>query len=95
MNLLFFISVITLLFIVYVECSVGNILFRVNSEGLIAPHISSMLSFMIHPFHNTYLWTPSMLDINYPFVMMVCLVIYVVFNLQDLSMTTYHNERPL
>jgi hypothetical protein len=99
MNYLFYSILITSLFIIYAEYSVGHILFRVNDVGVFVPHITSMISFMLHPFHNTDLWSWSMLDINYPFVMLCALCVgYVfdyVFDLQDLSMTTYHNERPL
>ena len=70
---------ITLLFITYVEITVGNVLFRHNSSGSKSINITSMLSFMIHPLHNCFLWNVKALDINYPFIMILSSIIYILF----------------
>lgn len=71
-----YIIIITIIFIVYTEITVGNILFRINSAGKQSINIISMLSFMVHPLHNRFLW--GALDINYPFVFIVSTFIYYI-----------------
>ena len=39
-----------------------------------------MLSFMIHPLHNYFLWNIKALDINYPFIMIMSIIIYILFS---------------
>ena len=76
MNYFLFILIITILFIIYSEYSVGNILLRPNSLGTISINISSLLHFLIHPLYNSFLWNIYSLDINYPFIIIVSSFIY-------------------
>ena len=71
-----YIIVITIIFIVYTEITVGNILFRINSSGRTSINIKSMLSFMVHPLHNRFLWYA--LDINYPFILILSSFLYFI-----------------
>jgi len=80
MNYFLFILLITILFIIYSEYSIGNILFRQNSFGINSLNIPSMLHFLIHPLYNSFLWNIHSLDINYPFIVIISSLIYnVVF----------------
>jgi len=63
---------ITIIFIIYSEYSIGNILFRQNSLGTISINILSLLHFLIHPLYNSFLWNIENLDINYPFILIIC-----------------------
>ena len=80
MNYWLFIFLITVLFIFYIEYSVGDILFRQNSLGKISLNIKSLINFMIHPLYNKFLWNIQLLDINYPFILIVSSIIYNMFN---------------
>jgi len=76
MNLGTYLLLVTLGFIVYAECSVGNLLFRVDSSGRIALNLGSLINFMGHPFYNRALWSYRTLDINYPFVVFISVCLY-------------------
>lgn len=76
MNLILYIFIITILFIIYIEYSVGGILIRSNSSGGKSFNFKSLLNFMFHPLHNKLLWNIKSLDINYPFIIFISLVFY-------------------
>ena len=80
MKYLYYFIIITILFIVYVEYSVGGILFRPNNLGKTVINIRSSLSYLIHPLYNRFLWNPKLLDVNYPFVIIIFSFIYYMFN---------------
>ncbi len=71
-----FLLVITILFIIYSEYTVGGILIRSNSSGKDSINISSMFNFMINPLHKSFLWNYKSLDINYPFIIIVSIILY-------------------
>ena len=76
MELYYYLILITILFIIYVEYSVGGILIRYNSWGNKSFNILSMLNFLVHPLYNSYLWNIKTLDINYPFILMITTIVY-------------------
>ena len=76
MNLLIILLIVTILFIIYSEYSVGGLLIRSNSSGGKSMNFSSMFNFMIHPLYNTLLWNFKSLDINYPFVILCTIILY-------------------
>ena len=79
MNLFWTIIIVTILFIIYSEYSVGGILIRSNSLGKKSLNFSSMFNFMINPLHKTFLWNIRSLDINYPFVLSCTIIGYYLF----------------
>ena len=76
MNIFLFLSIVTIIFIIYAEYSVGGILIRSNSSGNKSINLSSMFNFMIHPLYNKLLWNFKSLDINYPFIIIISVLIY-------------------
>ena len=76
MKIIYFIGIITILFIIYSEYSIRSILFRPDSTGKIKMNLSSLFNFMINPLYNRYLWHWKTLDINYPFILGYSLLIF-------------------
>lgn len=83
MNIIYYILLITFFFIVYIEFSVGNILFRTNSFGNKSINIPSLFNFLIHPLYNKFLWNFKALDINYPFVLIVSIILYYASDFKE------------
>ena len=77
MNYFLYIFIVTIIFIVYIELTVGGILFRPNSLGHTSMNIQSLLGyFIIHPLTDKLLWNIHSLDINYPFVVIFFSLLY-------------------
>ena len=68
MNYLLFIFIVTILFLIYVEMSVGNVIYRITSSGLREIHLSNIIHYLLEPLHNSFLWNISLLDVNYIFI---------------------------
>jgi hypothetical protein len=81
MNIFIYLLIITILFIIYIEYNVGGILIRSNSSGGKSINIISMLNFIIHPLYNKLLWNFKSLDINYPFILLISIFIYINLNI--------------
>jgi hypothetical protein len=75
-----YIMFITIIFIIWVEYSVGGILFRPNSLGKISLNITSLFNFMINPLHNKFLWNLEIIDTNYIFILIVSSLLYFICN---------------
>ena len=78
MKILYFLGTITILFIIYIEFSVGSILFRPNSSGKISMNLYSLLGFLMNPFYKRDLWNWNTLDINYAFVILYSVFLYYI-----------------
>ena len=79
--LITFISFIifTILFCIFIEFSIGSISYRLNSSNEYTFQIKSLLNYLVHPLYNSFLWNPSLLIYNYPFMLFVFMMI--TFNL--------------
>ena len=76
MIIITYILIVTILFIIWSEYSVTNILIRPNSKGNKILNFNSLFNFLMNPFHKSTLWTNKTLDINYAFVLMYSVGIY-------------------
>lgn len=80
MKLLLYIIFVTIFFTIYVEYSVGGILFRPNSLGKLSTNLYSWISYLLNPLYNRFLWQPQLLDVNYIFILGCSILLYYMFN---------------
>lgn len=78
-NLIIFLVIITIFFIIYSEYSIGQILLRPDSTGKISINLNSLFGYLMNPFYKRDLWTWNTLDINYAFVLIYSLCVYFIF----------------
>lgn len=94
----------TLLFLIYIEVYVGNIMFRYNSENKLYFNIWSGLNFLMHPLYDKFLWNINSLHMNYPLMIVIFVVINLILRYRNLhthngflerssSNSTNHNLR--
>lgn len=76
MNYFIFIFIITVLFLFYVELSVGNVIYRITSSGLKEIRFSNIIHYLLEPFKSLFLWNYKLLDVNYIFIVMVSSILY-------------------
>ena len=76
MNFFLYLGITTILFLIYVEYSVGNIIYRINSSGVRKIHIINILRYLVEPFTNRFLWNIRLLDVNYIFILVISVIIY-------------------
>jgi len=76
MNYFIYILIITVIFLIYVEISVGGIVYRVNASGIKNFQLGNIIHYLVDPLHNKFLWNTSLLDVNYVFVFIVSSLCY-------------------
>jgi len=78
MNLKFliYILLITILFVCYVEYSVGNVIYRVGADGLKSFRLMNIVYYLIDPLYNHFLWKLNLLDVNYIFTIVISTILY-------------------
>lgn len=75
-NFLFYIFVVTILFIVYIEFSVGNIVYREGVRGIKEFVPVNIIHYLVNPLHNHFLWRINLLDVNYIFTLVIATILY-------------------
>jgi len=76
MKYILYYFIVTICFIIYCEISLGGIIYRYNSKGVKTIQMNSCIHYLLHPFHNTYLWNYKILDVNYIFIIISSSIIY-------------------
>lgn len=84
--------IVTLIFIIWCEISVGNVALRTNATGGKSLNLESLSNLMTHPFRSTFLWHKDALDINYAFVIGCTMVLYWVFHTSSLKFKDENNS---
>ena len=68
---------LTLFFIIYIEYDIGNIVFRQDSSGKEVFTLYGLVSYLVDPLTNSFLWNWELLRYNY--IMWVILYSFVVY----------------
>ena len=76
MNYIPFFLIVTGLFILYAEYSVGNIVYRITSQGIQQFQPGNIIHYLLNPLYNGFLWNFQLLDVNYIFIIMCSTIIY-------------------
>lgn len=76
--MLLFILIFTICFIIFIECYFGSILFRRDSVNKLRMNIPSLLHFLVHPLHNSFMWNKELVIGNYPFMMGLAIILYYI-----------------
>ena len=76
--MLLFILIFTICFIIFIECYFGSILFRRDSVNKLRMNIPSLLHFLVHPLHNSFMWNKELVIGNYPFMIGLASSIYLL-----------------
>ena len=79
--MLLFILIFTICFIIFIEWYFGSILFRPDSFNNISINIPSLLHFLCHPLHNSFMWNKELVIGNYPFMMGLASSIYLLLKI--------------
>ena len=56
---------LTLIFIIYIEYDIGNIVFRQDSSGKVVFTLYGLVSYLVDPLTNSFLWNWDLLRYNY------------------------------
>ena len=75
-NYILYILLITFIFIIYIEFSVGNIIWRQGVTGLKEFQPRNIIHFLINPLYNEFLWKYQLLDVNYIVFVVISTIFY-------------------
>ncbi len=56
---------LTFIFIIYIECDIGDIVFRQDSSGKVVFTLYGLISYLLDPLTNSFLWNWELLRYNY------------------------------
>ena len=73
---LFYLLTITIVFIFYIEYSVGNIAYREGVTGVKEFVPINIIHYLVNPLHNHFLWRYQLLDVNYIFTIVISTILY-------------------
>lgn len=68
---------LTLIFVIYIEHDIGNIVFRQDSSGEVVFTLYGLASFLVDPLTNSFLWNCELLRYNY--ILWISIYSFVVY----------------
>ena len=68
---------LTFIFIIYIEYDIGNIVFRQDSSGEVVFTLYGLVSYLIDPLTNSFLWNWELLRYNY--IIWISIYSFVVY----------------
>ena len=86
MKYIYFFSIVTIIFIFYVEHTVGNIIWRINVNGIRKFQPGNIIHYLFNPLYNTFLWNIELLDVNYIFVILISSFFYYKFDIYSYNL---------
>ena len=71
---------LTLFFIIYIEHDIGNIVFRQDSSGKVVFTLYGLVSYLVDPLTNSFLWNCELLRYNYIiWIIIYSFVVYCIY----------------
>lgn len=72
--------VLTFIFIIYIEYDIGNIVFRQDSSGKVVFTLYGLISYLLDPLTNSFLWNWKLLRYNYIlWIIIYSFVVYCIY----------------
>ena len=68
---------LTFIFIIYIEYDIGNIVFRQDSSGKVVFTLYGLVSYLVDPLTNSFLWNWELLRYNY--ILWISIYSFVVY----------------
>lgn len=71
---------LTLIFVIYIEYDIGNIVFRQDSSGKVVFTLYGLVSYLVDPLTNSFLWNWELLRYNYIlWIIIYSFVVYCIY----------------
>ena len=71
-----YLILITILFTIYIEYSVENVIWREGVKGAKEFRPVNIIHYLVNPLHNHFLWKYQLLDINYIVFVVISTILY-------------------
>ena len=73
--------IVLVIFLIYIEITIGNIWYRISSNGYRNINLNGLFSYLIDPLCNKFLWNVQLLDVNYIFIFIVSNLYYIILKI--------------
>lgn len=80
-EILSFNLIVLVIFLIYIELTIGNIWYRISSNGYRNINLIGLFSYLIDPLCNKFLWNTELLDVNYIFILILSNLFYIILKI--------------